>query len=102
MTAASAHKLAALRAELAREGLAGFIVPRADEPPPAWLAKHVPDGGAIGYDPLLISEDALARYTDARLVMRPVARNPVDAVWADRPAPPENPAVPHPEEYAGR
>jgi Xaa-Pro aminopeptidase len=164
MTAASAHKLAALRAELARDGLAGFIVPRADEhlgeyvpasaerlawltgftgsaglaavladraavftdgryvlqlaaetdpalwerchiveqPPPAWLAKHVPDGGAIGYDPLLISEDALARYTEAHLIMRPVARNPVDAVWADRPAPPLHPAVAHPEAYAGR
>src|ERR1035437_10049 len=40
MTAASAHKLAALRAELARDGLAGFIVPRADE----HLGEYVPAG----------------------------------------------------------
>ncbi len=33
-------RLAALRAELARQDLAGFIVPRADEP----LGEYVPPG----------------------------------------------------------
>jgi Xaa-Pro aminopeptidase len=156
-------KLTALRAELARQGVAGFIVPRADEhlgeyvpasaerlawltgftgsaglavvladraavftdgryvlqlaeqadaplwehrhitetPPPEWLASHAP-GAAIGYDPLLIGEDALARYTDAGLHMRPLANNPIDAVWVDRPAPPAFAAVPHPLAFAGR
>ena len=33
--------------------------------------------------------------------MQPVARNPIDAVWTDRPAPPLAPAMPHPLEHAG-
>src|SRR6478752_9829056 len=33
-----------------------------EDPPPSWLAANAPDGAAIGYDPLLISEDALANY----------------------------------------
>ena len=159
-----ADRLAALRALLAAAGLAGFIVPRADEhlgeyvpasaerlawltgftgsaglaavlaeraaaftdgryvlqlaaetdkalwerahitdtPPPAWLARHAPPGGAIGYDPRLIGADALARYTEAGLTMRPVAENPIDAIWTDRPPPPDAPAVPHPLRFAGR
>ena len=34
--------------------------------------------------------------------MQPAARNPVDAVWTDRPPPPAAPAVPHDLAYAGR
>jgi Xaa-Pro aminopeptidase len=156
--------LPALRAELARQGLDGFIVPRADEhlgeyvpasaerlawltgftgsagmaavladraavftdgryvlqlaaqtdaalwerlhitetPPPGWLAENVPAGGKIGYDPLLISEDALGRYIEAGLTMQPVTRNPIDAVWTDRPLPPAVPAEPYGLDHAGR
>lgn len=156
--------LPALRAELVRQGLDGFIVPRADEhlgeyvpasaerltfltgftgsaglaavladkaavftdgryvlqlaqqtdgalwerrhiteePPPGWLAANAPKGARIGYDPLLISEEGLARYTDAGLTMQPVTANPVDAVWSDQPAPPQAPARPHPLALAGR
>jgi Xaa-Pro aminopeptidase len=155
--------LSALRREMARQGLDGFIVPRADEhlgeyvpasaerlawltgftgsagiavvlagtaavftdgryilqlaeqtdgslwqrlhiteqPPPAWLAEHGPKGASIGYDPLLISEDSLARYTECGLDMIAVERNPLDAVWADRPAPPVAEARPHELCYAG-
>ena len=158
------NRLIALRAELVRQGLDGFIVPRADEhlgeyvpesaerltwltgftgsaglaavlsdraavftdgryvlqlaaqtdgtqwerrhiteePPPAWLAQHAPSGSKIGYDPLLISEEGLGRYTDAGLTMHPVECNPVDAVWPDRPAPPTAPALPHALSHAGR
>src|SRR5208282_340231 len=35
-----------------------------DEPPPAWIATHAP-GARIGYDPLLIGEEALGRYAEA-------------------------------------
>ena len=38
-----------------------------EEPPPGWLAAHAPPGARIGYDPLLISEEGLERYTDAGL-----------------------------------
>ena len=71
-----------------------------DQPPQEWLAAAAP-GGRIGYDPWLISEDGLRRYSDAGLAMVPVASNPVDAVWPDRPAPPCAPSVPHPLALAG-
>ena len=73
-----------------------------EEPAPKWLAEHATSGARIGYDPLLISEEGLARYTEAGLTMVPVSRNPVDAVWTDRPPPPAAPAVPHPLDHAGR
>jgi Xaa-Pro aminopeptidase len=73
-----------------------------EEPPPAWLADAVPAGALVGYDPLLISEDGLRRFTEAGVTMIPLARNPIDAVWTDRPAPPMAPAVPHPLTFAGR
>jgi Xaa-Pro aminopeptidase len=73
-----------------------------EDPPPAWVAANAPEGAKIGYDPFLISEEGLGRYTDAGLAMYPVARNPIDAVWASRPAPPLAPARPHPLEHAGR
>ena len=164
MTANASARLADLRVELARQGLAGMTVPRADEhlseyvpegaerlawltgftgsaglaavladraavftdgryvlqleqqtdallwerqhitevTPPAWLARHALVGAAIGYDPRLIGEEALARYTEAGLTMVPVARNPIDAIWADQPPAPLYPAVPHTLEFAGR
>ncbi len=73
-----------------------------EEPPPEWLAAHAPAGAVIGYDPRLIGEDTLARYSEAGLTMRPVDANPIDALWTDRPAPPRAPAVPHRLEQAGR
>ncbi len=159
----TAAPLTLLRAELARRGLDGFIIPRADEhlgeyvpecaqrlrwltgfsgsaglaavladraavfsdgryvlqlaaetdptlwerchiidqPPPAWLAAHAA-GARIGYDPMLISEEGLARYSEAGLAMVAVADNPLDAIWTDRPASPMAPAVAHPLAFAGR
>jgi Xaa-Pro aminopeptidase len=158
-----ASPLSALRRELARRELDGFIVPRADEhlgeyvpasaerlawltgftgsagfavvlasaaavftdgryvlqlaeqtdpnlwqrlhvteqPPHTWLAEHAPKDARIGYDPLLISEEGLARFTGAGLDMVPLASNPIDVIWADRPAPPGEAAVPHELRYAG-
>ena len=156
--------LPALRREMARQGLDGFIIPRADEhlgeyvpaaserlawltgftgsaglavvlavmaavftdgryvlqlaaqtdpaqwqqlhiteqPPPAWIAEHAPKGGRIGYDPMLISEEGLARYVEAGLTMGAVGSNLVDAIWAERPGPPAGAVVAHPLMYAGR
>jgi Xaa-Pro aminopeptidase len=71
-----------------------------DEPPQAWLAATAP-GQRIGYDPLLISEEGLQRFTEAGVTMVPVEPNPIDAIWTARPAPPLAPAVPHPLHYAG-
>jgi Xaa-Pro aminopeptidase len=156
-------RLAALRAELARSGVDGFLVPRSDEylgeyvppsaerlawltgftgsagmaivladraaiftdgryttqvahqtdpalwerrhlteqPPQDWLAEHAP-GLRIGFDPWLHPQSALDRLTPSGAVLVPLAANPLDAVWTDRPAPPLAQAVPQPLAYAGR
>ena len=163
MEGAEGTRLAALRTELARRGVEGFIVPRADEhlgeyvpagaerlawltgftgsaglavvladraavftdgryvlqlaaetdlslwerrhiteePPPAWIVAHA-GKGVIGYDPMLIGEEALARYVEAGVNMRALEHNPIDAIWTDRPAPPLAAALPHPLRFAGR
>ena len=76
-----------------------------DRPPGDWIAAHLPADAKLGYDPWLHTPDGAARLESAcekaggRLVA--VDDNPIDAVWADRPAPPISPAVPHPAEFAG-
>lgn len=77
-----------------------------EEPPHDWLAQALKPGMAVGYDPWLHTPAAVERLdlalmrAGARLVA--VASNPLDAVWADRPAPPAQPIVPHPLDFAGR
>jgi Xaa-Pro aminopeptidase len=161
-------RLADLRAELVRQGLAGFVLPRGDEhqgeyvpasaerlawltgfqgsaglaavlaekaaifvdgrytlqvrgqidtslfetrhitdePASDWLASNAPRGGKIGFDPWLHTADGLARLREgcaragAELVA--VERNPIDAVWKDRPAAPVSPVVVHDLRFAGR
>jgi Xaa-Pro aminopeptidase len=148
-----APRVKALREELARRGLAGFIVPRADrhqneyvpaseerlrwltgfsgsaglaivladraalfvdgrytlqapeqvdvklfeirhvvdDPPGAWIEAHL-EGGKLGYDPWLHTPDAIGRFARAAAAsggeLSAVESNPIDAIWADRPAPP--------------
>ncbi|MFC0384784.1 aminopeptidase P family protein [Muricoccus vinaceus] len=156
-------RLEALRAELARAGVDGFIVPRADEflgeyvppsgerlawltgftgsaglaivlpdraavfsdgryttqlaqetdpalwerrhlveePPAAWLKEHAA-GKRIGYDPWLHPQAALDRFAASGATLVPLAANPLDAAWADRPAAPSATAEPWPLEHAGR
>jgi Xaa-Pro aminopeptidase len=158
-----AEKIAAVRAELANQDLAGFLVPRSDEhlgeyvppaaerlawltgftgsaglaavltdqaavwsdgryvlqlanetderiwtrlhvtenPPPAWVADKAGKGARIGYDPWLMSEESVARFTDAGLVMIALDLNPVDLAWKDRPAPPMAKVLPHALALAG-
>jgi Xaa-Pro aminopeptidase len=165
--ASAAERLEALRAELSRRGLDGFLVPRADEhqgeyvPPRAqrlkwltgfsgsaglavvlrdkaavfidgrytlqvtaevdgqlyayrhlteqpateWIAENLGAGKALGYDPWLHTVVEVDRYRAAaekaggRLVA--VDGNPLDAVWANQPAPPLAPVVPHEDRFAG-
>jgi Xaa-Pro aminopeptidase len=163
-----APRIAALRAELQRRGLAGFVIPRADQHQgeyvpacdsrlayvtgftgsagsavvlmdeaalivdgrytlqsqeqtdravvtpvkmeetglEAWIEAHLPAGGKLGFDPWLHTPDQAKRLKAAagkaggELVA--VAENPVDAIWAERPAAPEAPVRPHPMEWAGQ
>ena len=71
-----------------------------EAPPAPWIAARL-GGGMLGYDPWLHSEDGLKPYRDAGILLQAVTRNPIDAVWPDRPAPPPDAAVPHAVEYAG-
>ena len=159
-----AERLAAVRAEMARQELSAFLVPRSDEhlgeyvppsaerlawltgftgsaglatvftdraavwsdgryvlqlaaetdpalwdrlhlseqPPPKYVAQHAGEHARVGYDPWLMSEDALARFREAGLNLVAVRTNPVDAAWTDaRPSPPMSPALPYDVAYAG-
>ena len=71
-----------------------------------WLEAHAPDGGRIGYDPWLHTRGWVTKAKEAlagkgaELVA--VRRNPIDAVWADRPEPSRARLVVHPDSYAGK
>ncbi|MCB8875607.1 aminopeptidase P family protein [Acidisoma silvae] len=75
-----------------------------DEPPADWLKDVAPAGARIGYDPLLIAEDALDRIAKAvpAVTFVPLAQNPVDAIWTDRPAEPVGAVMAYPEALAGK
>ncbi len=165
--AASAQRIAALRAELKRRGLSGFIVPRADRqqneyvapseerlawltgftgsagtavvlaaraalfvdgryqvqareqadttifaiehlvenPPSKWLEANAPKGAEIGYDPWLHTTEQAERLAKAcaaaGATLMTVDSNPIDAIWRDRPAPPQGAVVLHDLKFAG-
>jgi Xaa-Pro aminopeptidase len=72
-----------------------------DDPPAVWLASVLPPEAAVGYDPMLFSQETLTRFVDAGCRMVATDGNIVDAVWTDRPAPPMAPAFIQPLELAG-
>ena len=72
----------------------------------AWLAANVSAGQRIGYDPWLHGVDwvksAAAQLAANGAHLVAVARNPVDAVWEDRPAPSAAPVAVHGDALAGQ
>lgn len=74
-------------------------------PPTDWLADALRAGDRLGIDPWLHTAEQRERLqtvcerAGARLVM--CDGNPLDAVWADRPAPPSAPLHIHSEAWAG-
>jgi Xaa-Pro aminopeptidase len=76
-----------------------------DGGPAAYLRERAPSGGKIGYDPKLHSPDSLDRLRKAveatGATLTPVAPNPIDAIWDNRPPIPMARIEPHPETYAG-
>jgi Xaa-Pro aminopeptidase len=71
-----------------------------------WLKDHAPHGARIGYDPWLHSRDWVVRASDALkargAALVPVKRNPVDAVWTDRPEASKERLIVHPDRLAGK
>ena len=71
-----------------------------------WLAENAPEGARIGYDPWLHNRDwvkaasAALKTKGAELVA--VGKNPIDRVWAGRPAPSAAQLVVQPEALAGK
>ena len=73
---------------------------------PAWLAEHAPAGAKVGFDPWLHGkpwvEACSAALAAKGAAMVATEGNPIDAVWADRPAPSLAPAMVHGNDYAGQ
>ncbi|MBS7545147.1 aminopeptidase P family protein [Ancylobacter oerskovii] len=73
------------------------VVPLAQQTPEAWLAAHLPAGARLGYDPWLVTSETLERLrkaaAGAEAALVAVDGNPIDAVWADRPAAPTAPVT---------
>ncbi len=72
----------------------------------AWLAEHAPQGGRIGYDPWLHTRgwvaEARRALAERGAELVAVAANPVDAVWAERPAPSDAKLTVQDDATAGR
>ncbi len=81
------------------------LVNSTETAPTTWLEQNLSEGARLGYDPWLHTADAADRLAKAcakagaHLV--PVAANPVDALWNDRPVPPLGPIVLHDLRFAG-
>ena len=71
-----------------------------------WLQENAPNGARIGYDPWLHTAEWVKQATTslaargAELVA--VKRNPIDAVWADRPEPSKARLMVQSDELAGK
>lgn len=76
-----------------------------DNPPASWIAENLGKGARLGFDPWLhtISDAAglkgAATKVGAEIV--PVEKNPIDAIWSDRPKPPLGRIEIQPAELAG-
>lgn len=76
------------------------------EPVQQWLAEQAGNGARIGYDPWLTTR-AFLRAAEIALAGKgvelvPVARNPVDLIWDEQPAPSAAPAQVLGDEFTGR
>jgi Xaa-Pro aminopeptidase len=75
------------------------------EGPQGWIPENLPRDAKLGYDPWLSTANAVAGLRQAAEraggTLVAVDSNVIDAVWADQPPPPANPAIPHPMNLAG-
>ena len=75
-----------------------------ETPPNEWIANNL-KGGNFGYDSLRTTIDGVERLAKAceraGATLVPLADNPVDAIWSERPAPPRSPVMLHDLRFAG-
>lgn len=71
-----------------------------------WLAEHAAPGSRIGYDPWLTGRgflhDAGLLLAARNIELVPIAANPIDHIWPDRPSPSLAPARPYPTRLSGQ
>ncbi len=94
-----------LQAPAQVDGQAFAIFNSGETTPDAWLEKQVKKGWRIACDPWLHTPAQLARYERAVKaaggVLVPADTNPLDAIWTDRPAPPQGAVTLHPARFSG-
>jgi Xaa-Pro aminopeptidase len=80
-------------------------VPIAQTSPQKWLEKNSGTGVKLGYDPWLHTPGQIERFEKAAVAaggeLVPLAENPIDAIWNDRPPPPKGAVSRHPPRLAG-
>ena len=81
-----------------------IILDTANKLPRDWLAAEMPAGARLGYDPWLHATQGVQRLAKAAsaISLVPLAVNPLDALWAERPAPPCAPICLHGLAFSGR
>jgi Xaa-Pro aminopeptidase len=81
------------------------LVNSVETAPSSWIEQNLTEGTRLGYDPWLHTAEGVERLakacSKAGAILEPVADNPVDEIWTDRPAPPLGPIVPHDPRFAG-
>jgi len=70
-----------------------------------WLFETLKSGDSVGFDPNLVpAEEAMKRMSElseGNIHFKPLASNPIDALWRNRPVLPAGKVFPHPVEYSG-
>jgi len=70
-----------------------------------WLRSRLGDGDEIGYDPMLHTRGEIEKISKAvaatGIILVAVTKNPIDAIWLERPPPSKNPVFLHPLEFSG-
>lgn len=85
-----------------------LLTPRhsGDEPAHEWISEKLKPGQKLGFDPWLITADQASRLAaaceKAGASLVPVAPNPIDTIWLDKPPRPRHPIAAHPLKHAGK
>jgi Xaa-Pro aminopeptidase len=81
------------------------VEPLVEPPPETWIEKHLAQGDRLGFDPWLHTTAAAERFAaacaKAGAELIAVDTNPLDAIWTERPAPPQAPVTLHGTQFSG-